>query len=872
MKKIARPPKLFELFLQRIILPQDRESLPGDFEEMYHQLAEEKGEVSALFWYVFQVLKLIPSFISNTIIWSVIMFKNYLKITLRSIKRHKGFSFINISGLAIGMTCTIIILLWVQHELSFDRFHEKADQLYRAYYTNVAYKGHAIYLPGTLAAYLKDNYPEIINSTSYKPWQKKISVGEKSFLSTGSYVDPSFFEMFTFRFLKGDPKTAFHNPQSIVITEGLANKFFGSDDPIGKAITYYAFSEGVDLKVAGVIEDVPQNSHLQFDFLIPYEIGYSWMKTWENNAVHTYVMLYENSSLADINRKISGVLKIHRPESKDVLSLHPLKKIHLFAPGGGGQITYIYIFSAMALVILLIACINFMNLSTARSEKRFKEIGVKKVVGSTRLQLIKQFLSESVLLSFLALLLALLFTRMLLPSVNAILGTQLKLDFSGSIVLSLVAIAFLTGLLSGSYPAFHLSSFHPVAILKGQIVFTNLFRRKHGRKSVASSGGSFLRKILVVAQFSLSVFFIVCLMTISRQLDFIRNRDLGLDKEHIVVLQSMGELKQRCLAVKNELLRNPDIQSVSFSAYNPVEWESSMSTIAMNWTGKTTDRDFAVGENHVDYDYLKTFGVEMVQGRFFSEEYPTDASEGCVVNEAAVKEMELTDPIGTRITWRPGSQYENSRTIVGVIKDFHTQSLHREIKPFVLQPIEPILRYMANYMYIKIKSENIPQTLQLIEGSIKKFVPNDPFVYRFFDEAFDKLYQAEQLTGKLTRYITYLAVFISCLGLFGLASFSVERRTKEIGIRKVLGASVSKVFFLLTKDFTKWVILANLIAWPIAYIAMSSWLNNFAYRTSIGLWVFLLSGILALIVALITVSYQTVKAAIANPVDSLRYE
>jgi len=461
---------------------------------------------------------------------------------------------------------------------------------------------------------------------------------------------------------------------------------------------------------------------------------------------------------------------------------------------------------------------------------------------------------------------------MLLPSVNAILGIQLKLDFTGSIVLSLVAIAFLTGLLSGSYPAFYLSSFHPAAILKGQIVFMNVFRRKQGRKSVASSRGSFLRKILVVAQFALSVFFIVCLMTVSRQLDYIRNRDLGFDKEHIVVIQSMGELKQRCLPVKNELLKSPDIQSVSFSAFSPVEWESSMSTIAMSWTGKTTDQDFAVGENHVDYDYLKTFGVEMVQGRFFSEEYPTDASEACVVNEAAVKAMQLTDPIGTRITWRPGSKLESSRTIVGVIKDFHTQSLHLEIKPFVLQPIEPILRYMANYMYIKIKSENIPETLQLIERSIKKFVPNDPFVYRFFNEEFDRLYKPEQLTGKLARYITYLAVFISCMGLFGLASFSVERRTKEICIRKVVGASVSELFFLLTKDFTKWVILANLFAWPIAYIAMNGWLNNFAYRTSIGLWTFLLSGILALIMALITISYQTVKAAIANPVDSLRYE
>jgi len=760
----------------------------------------------------------------------------------------------------------------VQHELSYDRFHENVDQLYRVYYTNENYEGHAIYLPGTLAAYLKDNYPEIIKATNYKHWQKKISVGEKSFLSTGSYVDPAFFEMFTFPFMKGEPKTAFIDPYSIVITEDLAKKFFGNDDPLGQTITYYVFSEGIDLKVTGVMKNIPQNSHIQFDFLIPFEISYQWMKTWENNAVYIYVMLHENSSFQEVSSKIFNVLITHRPESQDVLHLQPLKKIHLYAPGGGGQITYVYIFSAMALIILLIACINFMNLSTARSEKRSKEICIRKVLGSSRLQLIKQFLNESVFLSFLALLLALVIVELILPSINSILGTQLDLRFSGGFILSLIVIALITGIFAGSYPAFYLSSFHPVAVLKGQSSWMLLLKRKSGRKSIGRSKAFSLRKLLVLTQFSLSIFFIVCALFIYKQLDYIKNRNLGFKKEHIIVLQSMGELKQKIQAVKNELLKSPDIKSVTFSAFSPVEWESSMSTVAMNWTGRTTDQDFIIGDNYVDVDFLETFGMEMAQGRFFSREFPTDSSDACVVNEAAIKAMQLENPIGKKITWRPGSKLENSRTIIGVIKDSHTQSLHHEIKPFVIQSIERIQKYMANYMYIKIESSNIPKTLQFIESKIKEFVPNDPFVYRFFDEEVNRLYKAEQLTGHLVRYGTFLAILISCLGLFGLASFTTEQRTKEIGIRKVLGATISDILLLLTKDFTKWVLIANIIAWPVAYYAMHRWLQNFAYRTNIGIVTFIISALLALIIALLTVSYQAIKAALANPVEALRYE
>lgn len=860
--------------LQQIVSFKDQESLLGDFEEMYHHLAEEKSKARAIFWYGLHIIKLIPVFISNAIIWGLIMLKNYLKITFRNIKRHKGFSLINISGLAIGMACTILILLWIHNELSFDRFHENADQLYQAVYKFEDQDVYGRYLPGPLAALLKDEYPDIIDATSYKPWEKKISSGVNSFFGTGSYIDSSFFEMFTFPFAKGDPKTAFSEPFSVVITENLAYKFFGHEDPLGKTLTYYAFSQGIDLNVTGVIKNIPQNSHIQFDFLIPYEIGYQWMKTWSNNAVHTYVLLHEESNWQEVSKKISNVLNKHIPNTtvKANLYLFPLKKIHLYALEGGGLITYVYIFFVMALIILFIAWINFMNLSTACSEKRFKEIGIKKVVGSSRMQLIKQFLSEAILLSLLALFLATLIVKLLLPSINAMLGVELNLDYSLVFMLTLFGMALLTGIASGSYPAFFLSSFRPAAILKGQLSSMIILKRKGSQKSTARQRGSLLRKVLVVAQFSLSIFFIICVTGIHKQLNYIRNRDLGFDKEHVVVLQATGELKRRSRSIKNELLKHPDIQNVTFSAFILTDWESSVAGRDLDWTGKQTDRDFLIGNNYVDYDYLKTFNVKLAEGRFFSKEFATDASDACVVNEAAVKAMGMNEPIGKKIVWSSGSQNENRRTIVGVIKDFNTQSLHQEIRPFVLMPIENIQQVMSNTMCIKLKSDNIPRSLTFIEGKIKEFVPDDPFIYHFLDEKINALYHTEQLTSKLTRYITSLAIFISCLGLFGLASFSVERRTKEIGVRKVLGASVSKIILLLTKDFSKWILLANIIAWPTAWFAINRWLQNFAYRTEIDIWIFVFSTSLAFIIALIIVSYQSIRAALANPVDSLRYE
>jgi putative ABC transport system permease protein len=791
------------------------------------------------------------------------MFKNYLKIAYRNLIRYKGYSLINISGLAIGIACCIVILLWVQHELSYDRFHENADQIYRAAYRFKDGSAQGIHLPGPLCAFLKNNYPEIKDATTYKHWTKKISFNKKSFLGTGSYVDPSFFKIFTFPFVKGNPETALSQPYSIVITEDLAKRFFDNDDPLEKQLTYYAFSRGVDLKVTGVIKNIPRNSHIQFDYLIPYKIGYDWMKTWKNSSGYTYVLLHKNTSYQQVNQKISNVLNQHRPEYQTTLFLQPLKKIHLYPLEGVGRITYIYIFSVMGLLVLLIACINFMNLSTARYDKRFKEIAVKKVVGSRRIQLICQFLSESLLMSVLALFLAVFLVELLLPWINAMLGTQLNLNHSPIVILSLVGMMVFTGILAGSYPAFFLSSFPPAAVLKGKFSIMRVSGRKLGFS---------LRKALVVAQFTLSIFFVVCVMVIYHQLDYLKNRNLGFEKDNIVIVQSTGDLKKKNRVIKDELLKNPGIQSVAFSAFSLLDWESAESSIGVNWPGKTTGDNFIIGNNWVDYDYLKTFKMEMARGRFFSREFPGDVFKVCVLNEAAVRAMGLKDPVGKQIVWNLGSQHESTLTIIGVINDFNTQSLHCEIRPFLLRPIEGLHEYMSNYMCIRVQPGDISGSLRFIESKIKAFVPDDPFAYSFLDEELYRLYNDEQLTGKLSLYIAFLAIFISCLGLFGLAAFSAEQRRKEIGIRKVLGAPVGKLLVMLIKDFTRWVLIANIIAWPIAYYAMNQWLKDFYYRTDIGLWVFALSGLLALVIALVTVSYQSIRAATANPVETLRYE
>jgi putative ABC transport system permease protein len=838
----------------------------GDLEEAYAELGEECGSFQAKVWLWFQILKLCFGVFRMNIAWRFIMFKNYIKITLRNIRKNVIHSFINISGLSIGLACSLIIMLWVQHELSYDRFHKNADRLYRVVYSSDDGEEHGRNLPGPLAAYLREHFPEINNATSFKSWEMKIAFNKKSFSCIGSYINPSFFSMFSFPFEKGEPKTALSVPNSVVITKNLAAKLFGQDDPIGKTVSYNSgYSDDIPLTVTGILKDIPQNSHLQFDFLVPVEILYDWMNTWRNKNVFAYVLLEKNIVPELVNKKVSGVLKAHKYDSNLNLHLQPIKRVHLHALGGGGRITYVYIFSMMALLVLLIACINFMNLSTAQSEQRFKEIGIKKVIGSSRFQLVTQFLCESMILSLLSLLLAAFIIVQFLPSLNSMLGTQIDFKYTPNLFLSMIGIALFTGVVSGSYPAFFLSSFHPVPLLKGNIPFFKLHHRK-GKITEGKSRSSLFRKTLVIIQFALSVGFIGCILFINQQLHHLRNKDLGFDKENILVFKATREFIEKASTIKQELSNHPQVLCIASSRFRMDTWGTSDFSSAFSWSGKTKEIEGLIGQNWVDYDFLKTLNLEMAEGRFFSHKFSSDSTNAVILNETAVRIMEINEPLGKEFIFVPGSPNARKKIIIGVIKDYHTESLHKKIRPMLLE-----LGGGRN-VYIRLQKGHIAEALSFIKSKIKEILPGESFDYAFLDEELDRLYKNEQLLGLLVRYGTLLVLLISSVGMFSLTSFSIARRTREIGIRKLLGASGSHIMFMLTKDLINIVLFSIVAAWPIVYLLMKKWLNNFAYRISLSVWIFILSGLMALTIALLTVSYQSIKAAIANPVDSLRYE
>jgi putative ABC transport system permease protein len=791
------------------------------------------------------------------------MFWNYLKITWRNIKRYKGYSSINIIGLAVGLACCILILLWVQDELSYDRFHAQTDDLYRAVTEFHKTEPAAHYWPvcAPLAPALKEDYPEIIKATRLRRLGRGqlIKYGDKSFLeSQVCLTDPDFFEMFTFPLVQGDPASVLSNPNSLVITEEMAAKYFGLENPLGKTLN---INNEYDFSVTGIMKNVPHNSHLQFDFLLPFiriedfEKDWAVLDNWTLSGFATYVLLQKGTSLQEINHKIKDYIQKHVAKSKDLLYLQPLKDIHLYSSHiqfgieGQGNIKYVYIFSVVAFFVLVIACINFMNLATARSSNRAKEVGLRKVVGARRPQLIGQFFSESVLMALLSLILAVVLVELFLPAFRNLSGKPLESGFSGNIniLLAIVVMTLITGFISGTYPALFLSSLRPVKVLKGRL-------KTEGR-------GYLFRKILVVSQFSLSILLIICTVLISNQVDYMRNRKLGLDKEQVVYLPIRSELVEKYDPLKIELLKNTEIRNVAASSNIPT-YGVILTLDYITWEGKDPEDTRVLHATSTGYDFIETLNMEMVEGRSFSEEHPSDEN-AVVINETAQKIIAMEDPVGKRLMLG-----DTELLIIGIVKDYHFKSLHSEIEPLLLINAPSLYRYIL----IKLDSGDIPGTLANIESTWKTFFPETPFEYHFLDEAYDRLYRTEQRMGTLFNYFTGLAIFISCLGLFGLASFMAEKRTKEIGIRKILGASVSGMVILLNREFIKWVLIANIVAWPVAYYAMSKWLQGFAYRTNMGVWNFALAALAAFAIAVATVSFQSLKAATANPADSLRYE
>ncbi len=855
MEKRKHPPRILEFFLQRLASSPDNESLAGDFAEIFDKVLREKGKAKALRWYLFHVLKLIPSYIENQIYWTVDMIRSYSKIAFRNFLRKKGFSLINISGLAIGLACAILILVWIQHELSYDGFHANSDRIHRVilnYGNKDSFGPHG---PGALGPALKEEYPEIVDSARFffidkNPLRYKDKILNASLCGT----DPSFAQIFTFPFVKGDPEKALAHPKSIVLTETMARTFFGQDDPLGETLGFEWWGRWHDFTVTGIVKDIPSYSHIQFDYLLPFDfVTLSGMdiESWDVVTYHTYVLLNENADEEALGKKIAGTLKRHLPESPYTIHLEPLRRIHLYNYTGGGPITYIYLFGIIGLFILGIACINFMNLSTARSADRALEVGMRKVVGSSRSQLITQFLGESIVMAFVALCFALFLVKAFLPSVSNITDTRLEMKIFGPQMLVFLGIALLTGLLSGSYPALYLSKVLPIKVLKGS-------HRSGGRSLL-------LCRYLVIAQFAISILLIFGAVIAYEQLVYLRNKDLGIDKEYIVNFELRGGLRQNYTAIKQELLKNPNIQAICKTNGS---FFRRFATDKAVWRGKKEGERLVMAIHSVDFDYAKVFELQMVQGRYFSEEFSTDVSEGIIVNETALKAMSLEEPIGTRFFCPMPFNMSKDGKIIGVVKDFHFRSLHREIEPLILA----IAPGWHTDMYVKMRGQDLPATLAHIAKAFKTFTSDFPFEFSFLDENIDSLYKTEMRLGSLVKYGALVAIFIACLGLFGLASFTAEQRTKEIGIRKVLGASVANITVLLTKEFTRWVLAANIIAWPVGYFVMRKWLENFAYRIDIPIWAFVFSGLLVLGFSLLIVCHKAIKAALANPVDSLRYE
>ena len=851
-EKSFTPPSLALRLFKFIASSNDYETAVGDLVETFEYVAEKKGRKKANRWFWKEVLKSFPGFLKNGTYRRAAMIKNYFKITLRNIIRNKIFALINILGLAVGMACFILITLWIQDELSYDKFHTKKDNLHLL---TIIHPDDNIdpNVPYALAPRLADEFPEIVHFTriyslgslrtctfKYQPAQ---GLPVMFYENNVDLVDSSFFSMFSFPFLYGSAETALQNPNSLVITDKIATKYFGHDNPMGKVLT---LNNGDDLVVTGVVS-IPSNSHLQMDFVaaLPNRLDNDW--NWRDPS---YVLLDKNASITDLKEKIGGALSRHSPYPfADTLKvdLLPLTQVHL----SFGRRMYVYIFSVIAAFILLIACVNYMNLATASSANRAREVGLRKVMGAKRPELIQQFLGESFLMSALSFVLSLGIVKIGLPFLNSLTSKHLTLTLLPNLTmyLYLLGLILVVGLISGVYPAFVLSANNPVDTLKTS---------RHSRTERFS-----FRVVTVVGQFAISVLLIACTAVVFRQMNYIQKRPLGFRTDHVVKVQLNRSLLNRFQSYKNELLQNPNVMNVT--AGQAIPYDEDYKTSGVEWVGKDPEMSPNMRYTISHVDYIETFGMEVVDGRTFQRGSVADV-RNYIINQEAAKYMGMEDPVGQRLSF-----WGTTGTIIGVIRNYHHVSLHREIMPHIFT-VNPRHHNALRFVFIKIASVNVPDTLKYIEETSASFAPDFPYEYSFIDQGVQNLYQAEQRLGKIFGYFAFLAIFISCLGIFGLAAFSAEKKTKEIGIRKVLGASVSNIVILLSKEFSRWILLANIIAWPIGWYAMHKWLENFAYRAGLNPLQFVLAGVLSFIIAALPVSYQAVKAAIADPVDSLRYE
>ena len=796
------------------------------------------------------------------------MLRNYFKIAWRNIVRNKAFSAINILGLALGMGCSLLIFLWIQDEVRVDNYHANGPHLYNVMQRQLADGKIDVgrYTPGILADELKRQFPEVMYAAGYTGWEAQMTftVGDKINKEGGHWAGADWFKMFSIPLLAGTPATALNSPTSIAISRKLADFYFGNPvAALGKSIR---IDNKNDYQVTGVFENMPQNSSDKYDFLINWQDCITrnpWMKAWDNNGPHTRIMLRPDANVANLDAKLKPFLrKYNKSIGKGFdaqLFLQPYPDGYLYSnfrngQQDGGRIEYVRLFGIVAVFLLLIACINFMNLSTARSVKRAREVGVRKVMGAGRSLLAGQFMGEALLFTGLALGIALFLVLLLLPAFNSLTGKHITLHTTQvSFWAILLGMMLLTGLIAGSYPALFLSSLEPVRVLKGTGPSSRL---------QFGSGAKLFRQGLVVFQFVLSMLLIVGTIIVYRQVNYVQTTNLGYDRENLLYIPIEGELtaKSAYKTFKDELLRQPGIMSVSSMQEAPTNIGSS--TGGITWPGKDPSVNIELTHTAVGYDLMKTLKVKLA-GRDFSPEFSTDTTN-YLINEAAAKRIGYKQPVGQPLTmWgKPGK-------IIGVMENFHFQSLHIPIAPLIMRlDTEPGWQTFI----IRTQPGQTKQALTSIESIWKQLNPKFPFAYRFADDEYQKLYKSESVVGSLANYFAFMAIFISCLGLFGLSAFTAEQRTKEIGVRKVLGASVGGIVGLLSKDFIKLVLLAIVIASPLAWYTMNQWLANFAYKLDIEWWIFALAGVLAIAIALLTISFQSIKAALMNPVKSLRSE
>jgi putative ABC transport system permease protein len=799
-----------------------------------------------------------------------IMFKNYIKIALRNISRTKIFTFINIIGLAIGMAGTLMMLMYVANELSYENFHKNRNQIFRV---SVDYgdKNSKMQFAGAMPALgptLKEEFPEVENSVRFERDEHTLLEynGNKFHEQNLFFVDPSVFDVFSFTILRGNQEAVLDAPFSMVITEEKAQKLFGGDDPVGKKVVY---NSRHPVKITGIMKNIPANTHLKCDFLMSFStlesLGRIPERPWNVfGDTYTYLLVKKDAPVEELKVKIHGLLERNTDKrlaisiTFDLLKLTDIymksKAIVDLSPKG--NMTYVYVFSSVAVLVLLIACFNFMNLSTARSLRRMKEVGMRKVMGAKRLQIIKQFLGESLVITLLAVILALVLFELFYPVLNAFLENRLTIGQQNFRYLFGIVplVVIIVGVMAGSYPAFFLSKYQPIHAIADR--FSPV------------SGHTGFRRVLVIAQFAMAVILIISTAAIFRQLDFMKNSDLGFKKENVVLVNFRPrdpDFSSKYPVLINQFKQHPQVVSVAGAYTVPGRFSKETKTIVKR--SGTSVENFSIQAISVGFDYIESMGMKIVEGRNFRRDFLTDEKSAMLLNQEAVRKMNLSDPLGVKFNV-PGSGGMREMTVIGVVRDFHVYSLKQKIEPLMLY-INP------DYFYniaIRIRSEDTRNTLAGLEKTWKSIFPNTSFDYDFLENSYNRLYISEEKVGQLLTLFSGLAIFVACLGLFGLASYMAEQRYKEIGIRKVLGADVSRIVFLLSKDFTKSVLIANILAWPVGYYIVSKWLQNYAYRIGIGLWMFLAAGLVVLSIALITVSYQAVKAALANPVDTLRYE